>query len=62
MSRAASDLLLLTQILRQSGVGSKSCNAKDVLFRCLEPSVLLSLLGAAGNLLAKLAVSRLRYA
>jgi len=60
MGRALSNLLLLTQILRPSRVGSMLCNLKDVLFTCPDLQA-LSLQGAAGSLLAKLVVSRLAY-
>ena len=57
MSRAVSGLLLLTQILRPVQAGS--WDLKEILFTCLRPEVLLSLLEAAGGLLVRLAVSHL---
>lgn len=60
MSRVASALLLLTQILRQSHVlGFWNSRATDILSISLRnPGELLSLLEAAGSLLIKLVVSR----
>jgi len=58
-SRVTSNLLLLTRILGQPYARTGSWNLRDVLFTCLNPAVLLSLLEAAGSLFIKLAVSSL---